>query len=64
MAWSLPFIALSFMASIMVGVFVSVDGGVVRLGVVLVVLGLVALGIVAVTLHPTLEVVDLLVGPC
>ena len=63
MARSLPFIALSFMASIVTGVFVAFDLDVVRLrSVVLLLLDLIAVRIAAGTLHTTLKVVDLLVG--
>ena len=62
MARSLPLIALSFMASIVTGVFVAFDLDVVRLSVELLLLGLITVRIAAGTLHTTLKVVDLLVG--
>ena len=63
MARSLPFIALSFMASIVTGVFVAFDLDLVRLrSVEHLLLGLIAVRIAAGTLHTTLKVVDLLVG--
>ena len=63
MARSLPFIALSFMASIVTGVFVAFDLDVVRLrSAELLLLGLIAVRIAAGTLHTTLKVVDLLIG--
>jgi hypothetical protein len=61
MARSLPFIALSFMASTVIGVFVAFV--LVRLrSVELLLLGLITVKIAAGTLHTTLKVVDLLVG--
>ena len=61
MARSLPFIALSFIASTVIGVVVAFD--LVRLrSVELLLLGLITVEIAAGTLHTTLKVVDLLVG--
>jgi hypothetical protein len=61
MARSLPFIALSFMASTVICVFVAFV--LVRLrSVELLLLGLITVKIAAGTLHTTLKVVDLLVG--
>ena len=61
MARSLPFIALSFMVSTVIGVFVIFD--LLRLrSVELLLLGLITVKIAAGTMHTTLKVVNLLVG--